>query len=40
MVLNQRHELGHEFGQTPGESGGQRSLTGCSPWSCKESDMT
>ena len=24
----------------PGESHGQRSLVGCSPWSCKESDTT
>ena len=24
----------------PGESYGQRSLAGCSPWGCKESDMT
>ena len=24
----------------PGKSHGQRSLSGCSPWSCKESDMT
>ena len=24
----------------PGESHGQRILVGCSPWSCKESDMT
>ena len=24
----------------PGESQGQRSLAGCSPWSLKESDMT
>ena len=24
----------------PGESPGQRSLAGCSPWGCKESDMT
>ena len=24
----------------PGEFRGQRSLTGCSPWGCKESDMT
>ena len=24
----------------PGESHGQRSLAGCSPWGCKESDMT
>ena len=25
---------------TPGESQGQRSLVGYSPWGCKESDMT
>ena len=24
----------------PGESHGQRSLVGCSPWGCKESDTT
>ena len=24
----------------PGKSYGQRSLLGCSPWGCKESDMT
>ena len=24
----------------PGESHGQRSLAGCSPWGCKESDTT
>ena len=24
----------------PGESHGQRILAGCSPWGCKESDMT
>ena len=24
----------------PGESRGQRSLAGCSPWGCKESDTT
>ena len=28
-----------EFEQTPGDSGGQRSLVYC-PWGCKESDMT
>ena len=27
-------------GLLPGESHGQRSLTGCSPWGHKESDMT
>ena len=31
---------GHEFGQTLGDSGGQRSLVCCSPWGHKESDMT
>ena len=27
-------------GQLPGNSHGQRSWMGCSPWGCKESDMT
>ena len=31
---------GHEFEQTPGDSGGQRKLACCSLWSFKESDMT
>ena len=31
---------GHESEQTPGDSEGQGSLACCSPWSCKESDMT
>ena len=27
------HQLnGHEFEQTPGDSGGQGSLVGCGPW--------
>ena len=30
----------HEFAQTPGDSEGQGSLTCCSSWRCKESDMT
>ena len=35
------HQLnGHELGQTPGDSGGQRSPGCCGPWSCKEPDMT
>ena len=35
------HRLnGHEFEQTPGGSEGQGSLACCSPWGCKESDMT
>ena len=31
---------GHEFEQTLGDSEGQGSLAFCSPWSCKELDMT
>ena len=35
------HRLnGHESEQTPGDSEGQGSLACCSPWCCKESDMT
>ena len=29
---------GHEFEQTPGDSGGQGGLAWCSPWGCKELD--
>ena len=31
---------GNEFEQAPGVGGGQGSLACCSPWGCKESDMT
>ena len=31
---------GHDFEQTPGYSEGQGSLVCCSPWVCKELDMT
>ena len=31
---------GHEFEQTVGDGEGQGSLECCSPWGCKESDMT
>ena len=31
---------GHEFEQALGVGDGQGSLAGCSPWDCKESDMT
>ena len=31
---------GHEFEQTQGDGEGQGSLVCCSPWSCKELDMT
>ena len=30
----------HEFEQTPGDSGGQRSLACCTPWGRKKSDTT
>ena len=34
------HRLnGRESGQTPGDSKGEGSLVGCSPWGHKESDM-
>ena len=31
---------GRESEQTPGDGEGQGSLVCCSPWGCKESDMT
>ena len=31
---------GHEFEQAPGVGDGQGSLVCCSPWGCKESDIT
>ena len=35
------HQLdGHEFEQAPGDGEGQGSLTCCSPWGHRESDMT
>ena len=35
------HRLnGHEFQQAPGDGDGQGGLVCCSPWGCKESDMT
>jgi len=40
-IVGWHHQLhGHEFEQTSGDSGGQRSLVCCSPWDCKEMDMT
>ena len=39
-MVGWRHRLdGHEFEQTPGNSG-QGSLACCSPWGHKESDTT
>ena len=35
------HQLdGHEFGWIPGVGDGQGGLVCCSPWGCKELDMT
>ena len=40
-MVGWHHRLnGHEFEQTPGDSEGQGSLGCCSPWGCKELDMT
>ena len=40
MVRQDYRFSGHEFEQTLGDSGGQRSLACCSPWGYKGSDMT
>ena len=40
-MVGWHHQLsGHELEQTPGDSGGQRSLVCCSPWGYKESDTS
>ena len=40
-MVGWHHRLnGHEFEETPGVGGGQGGLACCSPWGCKESDMT
>ena len=40
-MVGGHHQLnGHEFERTLGDSEGQGSLACCSPWGCKESDMT
>ena len=40
-MVGWHHQLnGHEFEQAPGFGDGQGSLAHCSPWCCKESDMT
>ena len=40
-IVRWHHQLdGHEFEQAPGDGEGQRSLACCSPWGCKELDMT
>ena len=41
VMVREHHVLnGHEFEQTPGDNGGQRSLACCSPWGHEESDTT
>ena len=40
-MVGWHHQLeGHEFEQAPGVGDGQGGLACCSPWGCKESDMT
>ena len=40
-MVGLHHRLnGYDFGQTWGDSEGQGSLECCSPWGCKEMDMT
>ena len=40
-MVGQHHRLnGHEFEQALGDSDGQGRLACCSPWGCKEWDMT
>jgi len=40
-MVGWHHQLnGHEFEQALGDGEGQGSLACCSPWGCKESDMT
>ena len=40
-MVRRHHQLnGHEFEQTPRDSEGQGSLACCSPWCCKETDIT
>ena len=40
-VIGWHHQLNeHEFEQTLGDSEGQENLACCSPWVCKELDLT
>ena len=40
-MVGWHHQLnGHEFEQALGDGDGQGSLVCCSPWCCKELDMT
>ena len=41
VMVRWHHQLnGHEFEQTPGDGEEKGGLVCCSPWGCKESDMT
>ena len=40
-MIGWHHQLnGHEFEQTPRDGEGQGSLACCSPWGCKELELT
>ena len=40
-MVGWHHQLDrHEFEQTPGVGDGQGNLACCSPWGCKESELT
>ena len=40
-IVGWNHQFnGHEFEQAPRVGGRQEGLTCCSPWGCKELDMT
>ena len=40
-MLGWHHQLnGHEFEQTPAASEGQGRLVRCSPWGCKDWDVS
>ena len=40
MVVRHQRLNGYEFEQTLGDSEGQGNLACCSPWGCKESDVS
>ena len=41
VMVGWHHRLdGHEFEQAPGDGNEQESLACCSPWGCKQSDVT
>ena len=40
-LVGWRHQLNeHKFEQAPGDGDGQGGPVCCSPWGCKESDVT